>query len=122
MSDIMRKGADWLRKMRTKHMTEPVKYDFVTGESIELRATRARSGLTRSGQGDFQADVDAQEWIVLTDDLVKAGEPVLPQRGDVIRPADDRNYVVLNEGGGDVFRYCDSYRKSIRIFTKRRGV
>lgn len=108
-----------LRERRVSLMTETIIYTRAAGGTVSLLATRGRSGLTREGDGNFRIDADAQEWIVMANDLQVAGVgEFLPARGDTIA-ASDANYTVFGEGGADVYRYCDATRKTMRVMTKR---
>lgn len=112
-------GLSRLRERRNETMGETVTYTRAAGGSVQLTATAGRSGLTREGDGNFRIDADAQEWIVMANDLQVAGVgEFLPARGDTIT-ATGGTFTVLSDGGADVFRYCDATRKSIRVLTKR---
>jgi hypothetical protein len=112
-------GLSRLRERRNETMGETVTYTRAAGGSVQLTATAGRSGLTREGDGNFRIDADAQEWIVMANDLQVAGVgEFLPARGDTIA-ASDANYTVFGEGGADVYRYCDATRKTMRVMTKR---
>lgn len=118
MSNRIDTGLSRLRDRRNSRMVESVTYTRAAGGSLTLNATRGRSGLTREGDGNFRFDADAQEWIVLANDLQIGGVgEFVPARGDTI--GSDATYTVLSDGGADVYRYCDATRKSMRIMTKR---
>ena len=58
---------------------------------------------------------------MLTTDLLLAGVPVLPERGDRIRETQGATtyvYEVMAPGKEPHYRYSDPYRKTLRIHTK----
>ncbi len=121
MADVLEKGAAWLEDQRHEHMTRTVVYER-DGETVEVAAT--------VGQTVFQLDEGygatirhvRRDYLIRTADLVLAGEPTLPQRGDRIRETQDGKvfvHEVMGPGGNEPdWRYSDPYRRTLRIHTK----
>ena len=124
MSNLLERGAAWLASKLTTHATQTVTYRRGTA-SVEVLAV---IGKTEFGEGDTQDAVVThrmRDYLILTTDLVIAGQAILPEIGDRIEEVSNGNkYVqeVLATPSGEVYRYSDSFRIQLRIHTKEIAV
>jgi hypothetical protein len=66
-----------------------------------------------------------RDFLIHAADLVLAGNPTLPERGDIIRETQGGKvfvYEVMAPGGEPPWRWSDVYRKVLRIHAKQVGV
>jgi hypothetical protein len=121
MPDLLRTASDWLEDMRTEHASETVIYRR-EADSVSLAATIGRTVFeVDDGFGVLQK-YESRDFLVLADDLVLAGSPVLPEAGDRIEETVGTTtfvYEVMAPGKEPPWRYSDPYRKTLRIHTKQ---
>lgn len=120
MTDLLAKGSEWLESQRTEHMSRPVTYQRGT-ESVELAATVGRTVFQVDKGYGVQERHEARDYLVLAQDLVLGGTPVLPKAGDRVREIDGGKafvYEVMAPGNEPTWRYSDPYRRTLRIHTK----
>jgi hypothetical protein len=121
VTDLLERSSAWLENQRVKHMTRPVVYQR-GAESVEVPAT--------IGQTVFQIDdgtgallrTESRDYLVTAADLVLAGSPALPQRGDRIRETQGAQvfvYEVMAPGDEPHWRWSDPYRRTVRVHTKQ---
>lgn len=113
MADLLSQGAAWLEAQRTKHLTREVTY--VRGDDqVTVQATIGRTRFETDDGTIVRVDYTDRDFLILAADLVLAGQPTEPERGDLIRE-EDREFEVLD------WRYSDPYRLTLRITTKYVG-
>ncbi|MGE4157616.1 MAG: hypothetical protein AB7F75_00800 [Planctomycetota bacterium] len=123
MTNILQQGADWLEDMRHRHATVEVTYVRDT-ESVSVQATIGRTIFeVENGRGVLEK-FESRDFLVLTQDLVLDGSPVLPERGDTILETQGPTvhvYEVMAPGKEPHYRYSDPFRKTLRVHTKQVG-
>ena len=124
MTDLLQQGSDWLEDQRTQHATRIVTY-CRGQDSVDVAATVGQTVFRLTD--DYGAEIRhvRRDYLILTADLVLAGQETLPQRGDQIKETSgSTTYVheVMGPGGNEPdWRYSDPYRKTLRIHTKEVG-
>ena len=120
MADLLEQGSAWLDQQRVQHMSRSVTY--CRGESsVELQATIGKWTFEIDDGMGVLEKIESRDFLILTAELVLAGEATLPQRGDRIKETSgDKVYVyeVLAPGKEDCWRYSDPYRNTLRIHSK----
>ncbi len=114
VTDLLRKGFDWLERQRTAHCSSPVEYRRDTDVHV-VQATK--------GKTDFEVadDYGATLGSHVVDFLIMADELGLkPEPGDVI-VSDNYHYEVMNLGGEGCWRFSDPNLITMRIHTKEIG-
>lgn len=120
MSDLLQRGSDWLQDQRKQHATREVTYRRGT-ESVVVKATIGRTLFEQEDGTGATVRQQVRDYLIDTEDLVLAGTPTLPARGDRIEEIDagwKYTYEVLPLGGEQHWRYSDPYRRTLRIHTK----
>ncbi len=120
MSDLLQRGSDWLQDQRKQHATREVTYRRGT-ESVVVKATIGRTLFEQEDGAGVTIRQQVRDYLIDTADLVLAGTPTLPARGDRIEELDagwKHTYEVLPLGGEQHWRYSDPYRWTLRIHTK----
>lgn len=121
MADILETASTWLEGQRLKYRTRMVTY-VQSGDEVELAATIGRTQFeVDDGYGVIER-TESRDFLVTAAELVLAGTPTLPERGDQIRETQDTTvfvYEVLAPGKEPHWRYSDPYRRTLRIHTKQ---
>ena len=120
MTDLLEQGAAWLDDQRVKHMSRAVVY-CRGDDSAEVQATIGRTVFEIDNGTGVLEKTESRDFLVSTAELTLAGEETLPLRGDRIRETDAAQvfvYEVMAPGREPHWRYCDPYRKTLRIHTK----
>jgi len=113
MGDLLAQGTAWLEQQRTRHLATTVLY--VRGAtSIAVLATIGRTKYEADDGHVVRVEFTDRDFLILAADLVLAGQPTEPQRGDLIREG-SREFEVLD------WRYSDPYRQTLRITTTLTG-
>ena len=97
MPDLLEQASAWLEDQRVKHLTRTVTYQR-GGNAAEVLATIGQTVFELDDGAGAMLRVEARDYLVLAADLVLAGVPTLPQRGDRIRETEGGS-------GGRVFVY-----------------
>jgi len=124
MTDLLEHSAAWLDDQRQRHLTRTVVYQ--RGQNtVELQATVGQTVFRiDDGYGGSVRFVQ-RDYLIRAEDLVLAGDEILPQRGDRIRETKDGKvfvYEVMGPGGGEPdWRYSGPNRSTLRIHTKQVG-
>lgn len=121
MADLLEQGSTWLDQQRVQHMSRTVSYHR-GAESVAVQATIGRTVFeVDDGMGILER-IESRDFLIITADLVLAGQAILPQRGDRIKETSgDKVYVyeVLAPGKEPHYRFSDPYRKTLRIHSKQ---
>lgn len=121
MADILETASNWLETQRIKYRTRTVTY-VRGGDQVELAATIGRTQFeVDDGYGVIER-IESRDYLVTAVEVVLAGIPTLPERGDQIRETQDGTvfiYEVLAPGKEPHWRYSDPYRHTLRIHTKQ---
>jgi len=125
MPDLLQTGLTWLADQLKAHASRAVIYER-TGEQVTVQATLGRTLLKLDdGYGGVRMEWTDRDFLIQAADLVLAGNPVLPERGDRIRETvGAKVYVfeVLAPGKEPPWRWSDPFRKTLRIHTKEIAV
>jgi len=114
MSDLLRKGAEWLEQKRHDFCSSPVEYNQ-DGQSVPVQATYGKTGYTiTDGQGG-SVGAHVVDFLIMADEL-----GLKPKEGDTII-ADGVQYEVMNFGDDGCWRWSDSYLITFRIHTREVG-
>jgi len=114
MSDLLRKGAEWLGQKRREHCSSPVDY-IQDGTTVPVQATYGKTGYTISdGQGG-SVGAHVVDFLIMADEL-----NLKPKEGDTII-ADGVTYEVMNFGDDGCWRWSGSYLITFRIHTREVG-
>ena len=120
MADLLEAGSNWLQGQRKKHATREVTY--LRGvDSVLVQATVGRTMFEQDDGSGVIIRTQIRDYLIDTADLVLAGQPTLPERGDRIEETEGGKkftYEVMPLGTEPHWRYSDPYRKTLRIHTK----
>jgi hypothetical protein len=120
VADLLSKSSAWLEDQRKKHRTVDVTYRRGV-DSVAVKATIGRTLFEQDDGAGVIVRLQVRDYLIDTADLVLAGEPTLPAKGDRIEEIDAGQkhiYEVLPLGGEQHWRYSDPYRRTLRIHTK----
>lgn len=120
MSDLLDQGSAWLEGQRKKHATREVTYRR-GADAVVVKATIGRTLFEQDDGAGVIVRVQVRDYLIDTADLVLAGTPTLPAKGDRIEEfyaGQKHTYEVLPLGGEQHWRYSDLYRRTLRIHTK----
>ena len=87
-------------------------------ESVEVQATVGTTTFEVDDGYGVIVKWESRDFLITAADLVIAGEPVKPQRGDRITDS-GKVYEVMAPGKEDVCRPSDPYGVTLRIHTKQ---
>jgi hypothetical protein len=125
MPELLRTGSDWLADQLKEHASRLVVYRR-GGDEVAVQATVGRTLLKLDdGYGGVRMEWTDRDFLIHAADLVLAGNPTLPERGDIIRETQGGKvfvYEVMAPGGEPPWRWSDVYRKVLRIHAKQVGV
>ena len=121
MADLLESASNWLENQRTAHRTVSINYARGV-DAVDVPATIGRTQFEiDNGYGVIER-TESRDFLVLTEDLVLAGNATFPERGDRIRETRGTTtyvYEVMAPGKEPHFRYSDPYRKTLRIHSKQ---
>lgn len=120
MADLLETGSNWLNSQRKKHASRQVTYRR-DAETVLVQATIGRTVFEQDDGSGVIIRTEVRDYLIDLADLVLAGQPVLPERGDQIEEADGTQtftYEVMPIGAEPHWRYSDPYRRTLRIHTK----
>lgn len=123
MADILETGSNWLQSQRKKHATRQVTYRRGVG-SVPVQATVGRTVFEQDDGTGVIVRTEVRDYLIDTADLVLAGQPALPERGDRVEEIDAGKkftYEVMPLGAEPHWRYSDPYRTTLRVHTKHIG-
>lgn len=114
MADLLERGSRWLEDQRTKFCTRDVTY--IRGAvSAVMRATVGRTEFKTDDGEAVRIEFTDRDFLILAADLVLAGNPALPERGDKVWESQDGTVYVFEVMD---WRYSDPYRQTLRVETK----
>ncbi len=120
MADILETGSNWLQDQRKNHATREVTYRRGV-DSVSVQATVGRTVFEQDDGSGVIVRTEVRDYLIDTVDLVLAGQPALPERGDRVEEIDagkKLTYEVMPLGTEPHWRYSDPYRKTLRVHTK----
>lgn len=121
MADLLEQSSAWLEDQRVKHMTRQVVYQRGT-DTVEAPATIGETVFEIDDGGGALLRIESRDYLIRAADLVLAGAPALPRRGDRIRETEGAQvfvYEVASPGDEPFWRWSDPYRKTLRLHTKQ---
>ena len=120
MADLLETGSNWLQDQRKKHITRTVTYRRGV-DSVSVQATVGRTVFEQDDGSGVIVRTEVRDYLIDTADLVLAGQPALPERGDRIEEIEGGKkftYEVMTLGTEPHWRYSDPYRRTLRVHTK----
>ncbi len=121
MTDLLRKGQEWLASKLTQHASREIVYR--RGDlGVTLRATFGRSLYDQDDGEGIVTRSQVRDFLIDTDGLLKSIINSLPRRGDTIVEIDGNQtfiFEVMALGGDPPWRYSDPFRLKLRIHTKQ---
>ena len=114
MTDLLRRGSQWLEQMRTAHGSSQVTYRRDVTE-LPVNATYGCTQVEVADESGLTVQSAISDFLILADELGLEPEP-----GDEI-VADSQVYEVMNLGGEGCWRWSDPYRTTLRIHTREMG-
>lgn len=124
MADLLKTGAEWLAGQLKAHAGHAIEYRR-GGSSVALTAIHGRTLLKLSDDyGGVKMEHTDRDYLIASADLVLSGNPVLPQKGDVIAEEEDGTtyvYEVLAPPGEPPWRWSGADRVLMRVHVKLVG-
>ncbi len=125
MTNLLQSGQEWLANQLKIHASSDVIYQRGAGQ-VSVQAIIGRTLLKlEDGYGGVHMEWTDRDFLIQPTDLVIAGLPILPERGDTIRETQSGKtyiYEVMAPGSEPPWRWSDPHRKLLRIHTKQIGV
>ncbi len=121
MVDLLEQASNWLEDQRTEHTSRTVTYERGAA-TVAIQASIGRTIFDVDNGFGVVERTESRDFLVLAADLLLAGVPVLPERGDRVRETQGTTtyvYEVMAPGKEPHYRYSDPYRKTLRIHTKQ---
>lgn len=121
--DVLKTGLAWLTAQLREHAMQDVVY-VRGGDRVALRAHFGEKLLRLDdGFGGVRMEWTDLDLLIPAADLVLGGVAAEPERGDLVRVADEasggtRIYEVAPIGGEPPWRYADPHRSIVRVHTK----
>jgi hypothetical protein len=115
-------GQSWLNNQLQQFASREVVYQR-EASTLTVQATVGRTLLKLDdGYGGVLLQWTDRDFLIRAEDLVIAGETILPQRGDRVHEVQSGvtyTYEVLAPGKEPVWKWSDLYRSLLRIHTKQ---
>jgi hypothetical protein len=115
-------GQSWLNNQLQQFASREVVYQR-EASTLTVQATVGRTLLKLDdGYGSVLLQWTDRDFLIRAEDLVIAGETILPQRGDRVHEVQSGvtyTYEVLAPGKEPVWKWSDLYRSLLRIHTKQ---
>ena len=125
MADMLRAGQEWLANQLKTHASTTVLY-LRGSDQANVTAIIGRTLMKlEDGYGGVHMQWTDRDFLISPNELVLAGSPVLPERGDTIRETLDGKvyiYEVNAPGSEPPWRWSDPHHKLLRIHTKQIGI
>jgi hypothetical protein len=115
-------GQSWLNNQLQQFASREVVYQR-EASALTVQATVGRTLLKLDdGYGGVLLQWTDRDFLIRAEDLVIAGQTILPQRGDRVHEVQSGvtyTYEVLAPGKEPVWKWSDLYRSLLRIHTKQ---
>jgi hypothetical protein len=121
MTDMLRKGQEWLSSKLTEHASREVVYRRDELGAV-LKATIGKSMYDQDDGEGIVTRSQVRDFLIDTQSLLLSVIGSLPRRGDTIVEIDgDTTFIfeVMALGGDPPWRYSDPFRLKLRIHTKQ---
>jgi hypothetical protein len=119
---VLEWGQNWLNNQLQQFASREVVYQRGVS-TLTVQATVGRTLLKLDdGYGGVLLQWTDRDFLIRAEDLVIAGQTILPQRGDSIHELQSGvtyTYEVLAPGKEPVWKWSDLYRSLLRIHTKQ---
>ena len=119
---VLEWGQNWLNNQLQQFASREVVYQR-EASTLTVQATVGRTLLKLDdGYGGVLLQWTDRDFLIRAEDLVIAGETILPQRGDRVHEVQSGvtyTYEVLAPGKEPVWKWSDLYRSLLRIHTKQ---
>jgi hypothetical protein len=120
--NLLEWGQSWLNNQLQQFASREVVYQR-EASTLAVQATVGRTLLKLDdGYGGVLLQWTDRDFLIRAEDLVIAGETILPQRGDRVHEVQSGvtyTYEVLAPGKEPVWKWSDLYRSLLRIHTKQ---
>jgi len=119
MSDLLQTASTWLAAQLKSKLSQSVTY--TRGSQAVGSSLTATYGTTVFEQ-DSQVGIvrwEAKDFIFTTADLTLNAAVIEPKNGDRITDHNGNVFQVLGMDDTPCFKYCDPFRKQIRVHTKQ---
>ena len=120
MGDLLQQGSDWLAGQLKTHASREVVYQR-EAQQVTVRAIIGRKDFeVESAEGKLY--FRANDFLIHRVDLVLAGQPTVPERGDRILVdfgAGLETFEVLPGDGAQPWEYSDPFETLFRVHTKK---
>jgi hypothetical protein len=121
VADVLAKASAWLEDQRARHLTQPVVYQR-GADTIPVLATIGTTIFRLDDGAGALLRVESRDYLVAAADLVIAGVPIIPKRGDrIVETQGDRTFIYEVSAPGDEpeWRWSDPYRQTYRIHSQQ---
>ena len=120
MPDLLRAGSDWLLDQLKTHASRTVTYERGV-DSVDVPAVIGRTVFEIDDDHGAIERFESRDFLVQAADLVLAGIPATPERGDRVRETEGSVtyvYEVMAPAGQPHWKFSDAFRRTFRIHTK----
>jgi hypothetical protein len=124
MTNLLQSGQEWLANQLKVHASSEVTYQRGLNQ-VQVQAVIGRTLLKlEDGYGGVHMEWTDRDFLITPSELILAGLPILPERGDIIRETENGTtylYEVMAPGNEPPWRWSDPHRQLFRIHTKQIG-
>jgi hypothetical protein len=121
---LLQSGQEWLANQLKVHASSEVTYQRGLNQ-VQVQAVIGRTLLKlEDGYGGVHMEWTDRDFLIAPTELILAGLPILPERGDIIRETENGTtylYEVMAPGNEPPWRWSDPHRQLFRIHTKQIG-
>lgn len=123
--NLLANGASWLAERMESENSQPVTYARGS-KSVTINASFAKTEFSVSDQDAILHEINSHDFILRVDQMRFGIQPFEPVAGDrILVEMNDRTriYEVTEyghsaDGTALIFRWCDPYKKQIRVHTR----
>jgi hypothetical protein len=122
MSNLLKRGSEFLSAQRTASMSEAVVYRRGEAE-ITPNATLGRTEYEVIGES-IGVDIESVDFIIRAEDLDFGSGATEPAEGDEIDWEKDGatyTHIVRRDASGKHWKHADEFKNDLRIHTKLKG-
>jgi len=124
MTNLLQSGQEWLANQLKVHASSEVTYQRGVNQ-VQVQAVIGRTLMKLDdGYGGVHMEWTDRDFLIAPAELILAGLPILPERGDLIRETENGItflYEVMAPGNEPPWRWSDPHRQLLRIHTKQIG-
>lgn len=123
--NLLANGASWLAERMESENSQPVTY-CRGSKSVTINASFARTEFSVSDQDAILHEIHSHDFIFRFDEMLfgsdffdpVAGDRILVELNDRTRVYEVTEYGHSADGTALIFRWCDPYKKQIRVHTR----